>query len=50
MWGKICFCIKMSLAAKPSNIAYDFLLTFPMQPDYVNNQKKECDGKKPNYG
>ena len=25
MWVKICFCIKMNLAAKPSNIDYEFL-------------------------
>ena len=24
MWVKICFCIKMNLSAKPSNIDYDF--------------------------
>ena len=25
MWVKICFCIKMNLSAKPSNIDYDLL-------------------------
>ena len=30
MWVKICFCIKMNLSAKPSNIDYDFLPTFLM--------------------
>ena len=50
MWVKICFCIKMNLSAIPSNTDYDFLPTFLMQPDYVNNQKKDCEGKNPNYG
>ena len=30
MWVKICFCIKMNPAAKPSNMDYDFLPTFLM--------------------
>ena len=40
----------MDLPAKPSNIDYDFLLTFPKQPDYVNNLEKACEGKNPNDG
>ena len=50
MWMWVKILVKNESCSQTSNIAYDFLPTFLMQPDYVNNQKKDCEGKNPNYG